>query len=194
MEILSFMYSEKLSITSPTLLLDVLIAIEKLEVVSCMQYCNKPLGRLTMTTKSALLYLDLPYHISLASADQPLIDVAKDILANRYKAIAKFQDEITTLPLAGIEAILSSDGLQATSEDAIWMALWLAASSERLRLVRQLLQWPMEEFDRLRSKHVSLVNQVMNPGGFFHVNNNDTVPADLDVTFEISHSEKNRGF
>ncbi|KAG6473804.1 hypothetical protein ZIOFF_067722 [Zingiber officinale] len=161
--------------------------------------------------------------------------------------IAKFQDEIMTLPLAGIEAILSSDDLQATSEDAICvfvvnklreilmcddldhnlasklviealffkseafqtarMALWLAASSERLRYdydnfyslktffdPAKRRGWPMEEFDRLRSKHVSLVNQVMNPCGFFHVNNNDTVPADLDVTFEISHLAKNRGF
>lgn len=89
MELLSFMYSEELSIMPPNLLLDVLMAADKFEVVSCMQYCSELLGSLPVTTESALLYLDLPYSTSLASAVQPLIDVAKDFLANSYKDIAK---------------------------------------------------------------------------------------------------------
>ncbi|XP_042437715.1 beta-fructofuranosidase, insoluble isoenzyme 3-like [Zingiber officinale] len=59
---------------------------------------------------------------------------------------------------------------------------------------RQLLQWPVEEFDRLRSQHVSLANQAVNPGGFFRVNNIDSVQADVEVTFEMSSLEKAEDF
>ncbi|URE44798.1 BACK [Musa troglodytarum] len=120
MELLSFMYSGKLSTTSPSLLLDVLMAADKFEVVSCMRHCSQLLRSLPMTTESALLYLDLPCSVSMASAVQPLTDAAKDYLAKSYRDITKFQDEMLGLPLSGIEAILSSDDLQVASEDAIY--------------------------------------------------------------------------
>ncbi|KAJ8479702.1 hypothetical protein OPV22_023429 [Ensete ventricosum] len=120
MELLSFMYSGKLPTTSPSLLLDVLMAADKFEVVSCMRHCSQLLRSLPMTTESALLYLDLPCSVSMASAVQPLTDAAKDYLANSYRDITKFQDEMLGLPLSGIEAILSSDDLQVASEDAIY--------------------------------------------------------------------------
>ncbi|XP_020264965.1 BTB/POZ domain-containing protein POB1-like isoform X2 [Asparagus officinalis] len=120
MELLSFMYSGKLSTTSPPLLLDVLMAADKFEVASCMRYCSQKLRSLSMTTESALLYLELPSSVSMASAVQPLTDAAREFLADNYRDLSKFQDEVLKLPLAGIEAILSSDNLQVASEDAVY--------------------------------------------------------------------------
>ncbi|CAL9122381.1 unnamed protein product [Musa acuminata var. zebrina] len=141
MELLSFMYSGKLSTTSPSLLLDVLMAADKFEVVSCMRHCSQLLRSLPMTTESALLYLDLPCSVSMASAVQPLTDAAKDYLANSYRDITKFQDEMLGLPLSGIEAILSSDDLQVASEDAIYdfVLKWARAQYPVLEERREIL-------------------------------------------------------
>jgi hypothetical protein len=89
MELLSFMYSGKLTTTEPTLLLDILMAADKFEVVSCMRHCSQLLTSLPMTPESALLYLDLPCSISMATAVQPLTDAAKEFLANKYKDLTK---------------------------------------------------------------------------------------------------------
>ncbi|OAY68567.1 BTB/POZ domain-containing protein POB1 [Ananas comosus] len=120
MELLSFMYSGKLSNTSPSFLLDVLSAADKYEVVSCMKHCCQLLRSLPMTKDSALLYLELSASISMASAVQTLTDAAKDFLANNFRDLTKPQDGIMDLPLVGIEAILSSDNLQVASEDVVY--------------------------------------------------------------------------
>ncbi|XP_031377581.1 BTB/POZ domain-containing protein POB1-like isoform X2 [Punica granatum] len=120
MDLLNFMYSNTLSTTQPTAVLDVLMAADKFEVASCMRYCSKLLRNLPMTAESALLYLDLPSTVLMADAVQPLTDAAKQFLAARYKDVAKFQEEVLNLPLAGIEAVLSSDDLQVASEDAVY--------------------------------------------------------------------------
>ncbi|KAA8522475.1 hypothetical protein F0562_013164 [Nyssa sinensis] len=120
MELLNFMYSNTLSTTMPSALLDVLMAADKFEVASCMRYCSRLLRNLPMTSESALLYLDLPSTVLMAEAVQPLTDAAKQFLAGRYKDITKFQEEVLNLPLAGIEAVLSSDDLQVASEDAVY--------------------------------------------------------------------------
>ncbi|KAJ1278865.1 hypothetical protein BS78_04G111800 [Paspalum vaginatum] len=141
MELLSFMYSGKLTTTEPTLLLDILMAADKFEVVSCMRYCSQLLTSLPMTTESALLYLDLPCSISMASAVQPLTDAAKDFLAVKYKDLTKFQDEVMNIPLAGIEAILSSNDLQVASEDTIYDFLlrWARAQYPKTEERREIL-------------------------------------------------------
>ncbi|KAK8971257.1 BTB/POZ domain-containing protein POB1 [Platanthera guangdongensis] len=141
MELLSFMYSGKLSTNSAPFLLDVLMAADKFEVASCMRHCSQMLRSLPMTTESALLYLELPSSVSMASAVQPLTDAAKEFLANKYKDIAKFQDEIMNLPLAGIEAILSSDDLQVASEDAVYdlVLKWARLQYPKLEERREIL-------------------------------------------------------
>ncbi|KAL6513624.1 Boi protein [Orobanche gracilis] len=120
MELLKFMYSSTLSANTSPALLDVLMAADKFEVASCMRHCSRLLRNLPMTPESALLYLDLPSSILMAEAVQPLTDAAKQSLASRYKDVSKYQDEVMNLPLAGIEAILSSDDLQVPSEDAVY--------------------------------------------------------------------------
>ncbi|XP_058096029.1 BTB/POZ domain-containing protein POB1-like isoform X5 [Magnolia sinica] len=119
-ELLNFMYSETLSTNTAPALLDVLMAADKFEVASCMRYCCRLLRNLPMTPESALLYLELPSSVRMADAVQPLTDAAKQYLATRYKDIAKYQDEVLNLPLAGIEVVLSSDDLQVASEDAVY--------------------------------------------------------------------------
>ncbi|KAL0711393.1 hypothetical protein Bca4012_018371 [Brassica carinata] len=120
MELLNFMYSSSLTVTTAPALLDVLMAADKFEVASCMRYCSRLLRSMPMTPDSALLYLDLPSSVLMAEAVQPLTDAAKQFLASRYKDITKYQEEVMALPLAGIEAILSSDDLQIASEDAVY--------------------------------------------------------------------------
>ncbi|CAL9764939.1 unnamed protein product [Musa acuminata subsp. burmannicoides] len=120
MELLSFMYSGKLSTTSPTLLLDVLMVADKFEVVSCMRHCCQLLKSLPMSQESALLYLELPSSISMASALQPLTEAAKEFLVNSFKDLTKNQDGLMELPLVGMEAVLSSDDVQVASEDALY--------------------------------------------------------------------------
>uniref|UniRef100_K3XW59 BTB domain-containing protein n=1 Tax=Setaria italica TaxID=4555 RepID=K3XW59_SETIT len=141
MELLSFMYSGKLTTNQPTLLLDILMIADKFEVVSCMRHCSQLLRSLPMTTESALLYLDLPSSISVATAVQPLTDTAKEFLANKYKDLTKFQDEAMTIPLAGIEAILWSNDLQVASEDAIYdfVIKWARAQYPKLEERREIL-------------------------------------------------------
>uniref|UniRef100_A0A8R7Q937 BTB domain-containing protein n=1 Tax=Triticum urartu TaxID=4572 RepID=A0A8R7Q937_TRIUA len=89
MEILSFMYTGKLSTTEPNLLLDILMAANKFEVLACMRHCNQLLTNLPMTRESALLYLDYPCSTSVAAEIRHLTDAAKEFLASKYKVLAK---------------------------------------------------------------------------------------------------------
>ncbi|GJY82993.1 BTB/POZ domain-containing protein POB1-like protein [Tanacetum coccineum] len=68
MELLNFMYSNTLTVTTAPALLDVLMAADKFEVASCMRYCSRSLRNLPMTPESALLYLDLPSSVLMAEA------------------------------------------------------------------------------------------------------------------------------
>lgn len=141
MDLLNFMYSSTLSTTTPPALLDVLMAADKFEVASCMRHCSRLLRNLPMTCESALLYLDLPSSVLMADAVQPLTDAAKQFLAARYKDITKFQDEVLNLPLAGIEAVLSSDDLQVPSEDAVYdfVLKWARTHYPKLEDRREVL-------------------------------------------------------
>ncbi|KAK4364156.1 hypothetical protein RND71_015514 [Anisodus tanguticus] len=141
MELLNFMYSNTLTTNTAPALLDVLMAADKFEVASCMRYCSRLLRNLPMTPESALLYLELPSSVLMAYAVQSLIDAAKQFLAARYKDITKFQEEVMKLPLAGIEAILSSDDLQVASEDAVYdfVLKWTRAHYPLIEERREIL-------------------------------------------------------
>ncbi|KAF3962907.1 hypothetical protein CMV_012639 [Castanea mollissima] len=141
MDLLNFMYSNTLSATTSPALLDVLMAADKFEVASCMRYCSRLLRSMPMSCESALLYLDLPSSVLMADAVQPLTDAAKQFLAARYKDITKFQDEVLNLPLAGVEAVLSSDDLQVPSEDAVYdfVLKWARTHYPKLEDRREVL-------------------------------------------------------
>ena len=89
MDLLIFMYSNTLTVRSPAPLLDVLMAADQFEVVSCMRYCSRLLQDLPITRESALLYLDLPSSVLMADAIQPLKEAAKQFLAGLYKDITR---------------------------------------------------------------------------------------------------------
>ncbi|KAL0371884.1 UNVERIFIED_CONTAM: BTB/POZ domain-containing protein POB1 [Sesamum calycinum] len=150
MDLLNFMYSNTLPRTTPTALLDVLMAADKFEVASCMRYCSRLLRNLPMTCESALLYLDLPSTILMADTVQPLTDAAKQFLAARFKDISKFQEEVLNLPLAGIEAVLFSDDLQVASEDAVYdfVLKWARMHYPKLEERREILSTRLLRFVR----------------------------------------------
>lgn len=89
MDLLNFMYSNILPRTTPTALLDVLMAADKFEVASCMRYCSRLLRGLPMTCQSALLYLDLPSTVLMADTVQQLTDASKQFLADHFKDLSK---------------------------------------------------------------------------------------------------------
>ncbi|KAL7150431.1 hypothetical protein ABFS83_05G111600 [Erythranthe nasuta] len=150
LDLLNFMYSNTLPRTTPTALLDVLMAADKFEVASCMRYCSRLLRNLPMTCESALLYLDLPSTILMADTVQPLTDAAKQFLAARFKDISKFQEEVLNLPLAGIEAVLYSDDLQVASEDAVYdfVLKWARVHYPKLEERKEILSNRLLRFVR----------------------------------------------
>ncbi|XP_071735901.1 BTB/POZ domain-containing protein POB1-like [Rutidosis leptorrhynchoides] len=150
MDLLNFIYSNTLSATTAPALLDVLMAADKFEVASCMRYCSRLLRNLPMTPESAILYLEFPSSVLMAEAIQPLTDAAKQFLAVRYKDLTKFQDEVLNLPLAGVEAIFSSDDLQVASEDAVYDFLikWVRIQYPKLEDRRLVLTTRLARFIR----------------------------------------------
>ncbi|VAI21060.1 unnamed protein product [Triticum turgidum subsp. durum] len=144
-ELLRFMYSGKLTpTTEPTLLVDILMAADKFEVVSCMKLCGQRLIDQPMTPESAVRCLDIPRSISMASAVK---EVAKTFLAERYKEFlsTKFQDELMRIPLAGIQVILSRNRLGIESEGSIydfllrWACLQYPNSEQRHKILSSRL-------------------------------------------------------
>uniref|UniRef100_M8B087 Kelch-like protein 17 n=1 Tax=Aegilops tauschii TaxID=37682 RepID=M8B087_AEGTA len=170
-ELLHFMYSGKLApVIEPTLLVDILMAADKFEVVSCMEHCCQCLSRLPMTPKSAVRCLDLPCSISMAAA---LTKMAKKFLAQWYKDFlsTEFQDELMRVPLAGIQAILSSNRPRTASEESIydfvlrWARSQYPNSEERDKILssRLLPLVPLSMTDAIRIDHPSnIINFTIN--------------------------------
>ncbi|KAL8249505.1 hypothetical protein R6Q59_006373 [Mikania micrantha] len=150
MELLYFIYRNNLTVATAPALLDVLMAADKFEVASCMRYCSHLLTNLPMTPESALHYLDLPSSVLMAEAVQSLIVAAKQFLAVRYKDMTKFEDEVLKLPLAGVEAIISSDDLQVGSEDVVYdfVLKWARSRYPNIEDRRQILRARLSKYIR----------------------------------------------
>ncbi|XP_011093267.1 BTB/POZ domain-containing protein POB1 isoform X4 [Sesamum indicum] len=170
MELLNFMYSGTLNASTAPALLDVLMAADKFEVASCMRHCSRLLRNLAMTPESALLYLDLPSSVLMADAVQPLTDAAKQFLAARYKDISKYQDEVMNLPLAGIEAILSSNDLQVASEDAVYdfVLKWTRTHYQKLEERRDILSSRLGRYIRFPYMTCRKLRKVLTCSDFDH--------------------------
>ncbi|XP_040246075.1 BTB/POZ domain-containing protein At2g46260-like [Aegilops tauschii subsp. strangulata] len=120
MELLCFMHSGKFTATTePTPLVDLLMASDKFEVVSCTKIFIQLLMVLPMTPESAVMCLDLTCSISMAA---DLTEEAKKFLAERYVEFlsTEFQDELMMIPPAGIEAILSRNDFGVASEVTVY--------------------------------------------------------------------------
>ncbi|XP_039011972.1 BTB/POZ domain-containing protein POB1-like isoform X2 [Hibiscus syriacus] len=192
MELLNFMYSNKLSVTTAPELLDVLMAADKFEVASCMRYCSRLLRNLSMTSESALLYLDLPSSVIMAEAVQPLTDAAKQYLAARYKDITKFQEEVMALPLAGIEVILSSDDLQIASEDAVYdfVLKWARAQYPKLEDRKEVLGTRLVRFIRFPYMTCRKLKKVLTSNDFDHEVSSKLVLEALFFKAETPHRQR----
>ncbi|KAJ0973398.1 hypothetical protein J5N97_021357 [Dioscorea zingiberensis] len=67
-------------------------------------------------------------------------------------------------------------------------AVWLDESG------KQLVQWPVEELEKLRGKLVEIKNKEMKTGDVFEVKGIVTSQADVEVKFEVSGLEKAEEF
>ncbi|KAK9280549.1 hypothetical protein L1049_014242 [Liquidambar formosana] len=192
MELLNFMYCNTLSVTAAPALLDVLMAADKFEVASCMRHCSRALRNLPMSPESALLYLDLPSSVLMADAVQPLTDAAKQFLAARYKDITKFQEEVMGLPLAGIEAVLSSDDLQVASEDAVYdfVLKWSRAQYPKLEERREVLGSRLCRFIRFPYMTCRKLKKVLTCNDFDHDLASKVVLEALFFKAEAPHRQR----
>ncbi|GMY23815.1 BTB/POZ domain-containing protein POB1-like [Fagus crenata] len=192
MELLNFMYSNTLSVTTAPALLDVLMAADKFEVASCMRYCSRLLRTMSMTPESALLYLELPSSVLMADAVQPLTDAAKHYLAGRYKDITKFQEEVMALPLSGVEAILSSDDLQVPSEDAVYdfVLKWARAQYPKLEERREVLGSRLARYIRFPYMTCRKLKKVLTCNDFDHEIASKLVLEALFFKAEAPHRQR----
>ncbi|KAF7074305.1 hypothetical protein CFC21_079201 [Triticum aestivum] len=146
MALLHLMYTGKLTpTTESTLLVDMLMAADKFEVVSCMKLCSQGLIDLPMTLESAVRCLDLPCTIPLAAA---IKEAAKTFFAETYKEFlsTKFQDELMRVPLAGIRAILSRNHLGIVSEGAVY---------------EFMLRWACSQYSNSEERHKILSSRLL---------------------------------
>ncbi|XP_076941889.1 BTB/POZ domain-containing protein POB1-like isoform X1 [Bidens hawaiensis] len=192
MELLNFMYSNTLTVTSALGLLDVLMAADKFEVASCMRYCSRALRNLSMTPESALLYLDLPSSVLMAEAVQPLTDAAKQFLAVCYKDITKSQEEVLNLPLAGVEAILASDDLQVASEDAVYdfVLKWSRIQYPKIEERREILTTRLAQYIRFPYMTCRKLRKVMACNDFDHDFAQKVVVEALFFKAEAPHRQR----
>nr|XP_043624378.1 BTB/POZ domain-containing protein POB1-like [Erigeron canadensis] len=192
MELLNFIYSNKLTVTTAPALLDVLMAADKYEVASCMRYCSRLLRNLPMTPESALLYLDLPSGVLMAEAVQPLTDAAKQFLVVRYKDINKFPDEVLNLPLAGVEAILASDDLQVASEDAVYdfVLKWARIQYPKVEDRREILVTRLAQFIRFPYMTCRKLRKVMTCNDFDPEYAQRAVVEALFFKAEVPHKQR----
>ncbi|KAB1219543.1 BTB/POZ domain-containing protein POB1 [Morella rubra] len=192
MELLNFMYSNTLSVTAAPALLDVLMAADKFEVASCMRYCSRLLRNMPMTPESALLYLELPSSVLMGDAVQPLTDTAKQYLAARYKDFTKLQEEMMALPLAGVEAVLSSDDLQVPSEDAVYdfVLRWAKAQYPKVEERREILGARLARFIRFPHMSCRKLKKVLTCNDFDHDVSTKLVVEALFFKAEAPHRQR----
>lgn len=192
MDLLNFMYSGTVATNSAPGLLDVLMAADKFEVASCMLHCSKLLRNLPMTPESALLYLELPSSVLMADAVQPLTDAAKQYLAKKFKDLAKFQEEVLNLPLAGIEAILSSDELQVASEDAVYdfVLKWARTHYPKIEERREVLGSRLGRLIRFPNMTSRKLKKVLTCNDFDHELASKVVLDALFFKAETLHKQR----
>ncbi|KAL8556645.1 hypothetical protein ACS0TY_004190 [Phlomoides rotata] len=119
MDLLKYVYSNNLP-TDVNALLDLCVIADKFEVSSCLRDCSRSLQTLQMTCESASHYLDLPPSLLTSHTFQPLVDAAKLFLASHFQDFDRSKEEMLHLPLVGIQAVLSNDDLEVTSESEVF--------------------------------------------------------------------------
>ncbi|KAK1432257.1 hypothetical protein QVD17_09152 [Tagetes erecta] len=151
MELLKFMYSNSLTVTTAYAVFDVLMAAHKFDVASCMRHCCRLLSDpLIMTPEFALFYLDLPSTILTTEAFHPLTVAVRQFFAVHYKDITRFKDESCELPLDCVETLLASDDLQVVSEDEVFLFVvdWVRAHYDNMKDRRGIIRMRLGKYIR----------------------------------------------
>ncbi|AQK59308.1 BTB/POZ domain-containing protein POB1 [Zea mays] len=122
MELLSFMYSGKLTTTEPTLLLDILMAADKFEVVSCMRFQDEVMNIPRAGIEAILSSNDLQvasedtiydFLLRWARAQYPKSEERREVLSSRLLPLVRFS-HMTCRKLRKVLACTDIDHEQAT--------------------------------------------------------------------------------
>ncbi|KAJ4836476.1 hypothetical protein Tsubulata_043926 [Turnera subulata] len=152
--LLRFMYGMTLpkNMMSTRDFTDLLIVSQKLQVSSCVKYCCESM-RKSISLQSAPFYFCLPSITSLEGVEevQQLINECKRYAIHFWNKIKDPIAWLYSLPLKGIEALLSSDDLQVQSEDYIYdfVCTWACLHYPKLEERQQFLRSRLDTLVRL---------------------------------------------
>ncbi|MED6137873.1 Boi protein [Stylosanthes scabra] len=106
--------------------------------------------KINASEEAALMQLlNFMYSSTLTNTSAPaVLDVL--MAADKFQDISKYQEEVMALPLAGIEAVFSSDDLQVASEDVVYDFLlkWARSHYSKLEERRQVLGYQLSHLIR----------------------------------------------
>ncbi|KAJ4836475.1 hypothetical protein Tsubulata_043923 [Turnera subulata] len=144
---------------------DLLIAAQKFQASSCVKYCCESM-RKSISLQSAPIYFCLPSITALEGVEevQQLINECKRYAMNFWNK--RRGDPIVwqySLPLKGIEALLSSDELQVWSEDYIYdfVCTWAGLHYPKLEERKQFLRSRPDTLVRLRNLSCWKLKQIL---------------------------------
>ncbi|GFS38765.1 POZ/BTB containin G-protein 1 [Actinidia rufa] len=104
----------------------------------------------------------------------------------------RFQEEVMSLPLAGIEAILSSDDLQVASEDAVYdfVLKWARAQYPKLEERREILGSRLGRYIRFPHMTCRKLKKVLTCNDFDHELASKVVVEALFFKAEAPHRQR----
>ncbi|KAL7239014.1 hypothetical protein ACSBR2_004999 [Camellia fascicularis] len=144
----------------------------------------------TLSTTSAPALLDV-----LMAADK--FEVASCMrycsrLLRNLPMTPEFQDEVMSLPLAGIEAVLSSDDLQVASEDAVYdfVLKWSRAQYPKLEERREILGSRLGRYIRYPYMSPRKLKKVLTCNDFDHDLASKVVLEALFFKAEAPHRQR----
>ena len=109
-----------------------------------------------------------------------------------FGTFTRFQEEVMALPLAGVEAILSSDDLQVPSEDAVYdfVLKWARAQYSKLEERREVLGARLARFIRFPYMTCRKLKKVLTCNDFDHEIASKLVLEALFFKAEAPHRQR----
>lgn len=106
--------------------------------------------------------------------------------------LTRFQEEVMALPLAGMEAILSSDDLQVPSEDAVYdfVLKWSRAQYPKLEERREVLGLRLARFIRFPYMSPRKLRKILLCSDFDHEVSTKLVLEALFFKAEVPHRQR----
>lgn len=109
-----------------------------------------------------------------------------------FPLLARFQEEVMSLPLAGIEAILASDDLQVASEDAVYdlVLKWARAQYPKLEERKEILGSRLGRYIRFPYMTCRKLKKVLTCNDFDHDLASKVVLESLFFKAEAPHRQR----